>query len=75
MKRASRLLGLILFVCVLSGLLTQYGYDPEAPPEKVVTAFQRHFRPSCVDGMADAETRAMLSGLIALYGAKKGARA
>jgi len=59
----------------VSGLLTQYGYDPEAPPEKLVTAFQRHFRPSCVDGMADAETRAMLSGLIALYDAKKGARA
>ena len=51
---------------------TRYGYDPEAPLEKVVTAFQRHFRPSRVDGMADGETRAVLSGLIALYDAEKG---
>ena len=50
-------------------LLTRYGYDPEAPPEKIVTAFQRHFRPSRVDGMADTETRAVLSGLLALYDA------
>jgi N-acetylmuramoyl-L-alanine amidase len=57
------------------GLLTRYGYDPEAPPEKIVTAFQRHFRPSRVDGMADAESRAVLSGLVALYDAEKGARA
>jgi N-acetylmuramoyl-L-alanine amidase len=59
----------------VAGLLTHYGYDPEAPSEKIVTAFQRHFRPSRVDGMADAETRAVLSGLIALYDAKKGTRA
>ena len=59
----------------VSGLLMQYGYDPEASPEKVVTAFQRHFRSSCVDGMADAETRAVLSGLIALYDAEKEVRA
>ena len=56
-------------------LLTRYGYDPEAPPEKIVTAFQRHFRASRVDGMADAETRAVLSGLLALYDAQKGKRA
>jgi N-acetylmuramoyl-L-alanine amidase len=57
------------------GLMTRYGYDPEVAGDKVVTAFQRHFRPSRVDGMADAETRTMLSGLIALYAAKKGDRA
>jgi len=57
------------------GLLTHYGYDPDAPPEKAITAFQRHFRPSRVDGMADAETRRVLSGLIALYAAQKGERA
>jgi N-acetylmuramoyl-L-alanine amidase len=57
------------------GLLAHYGYDPEAPPEKIVTAFQRHFRPSRVGGMADAETRAVLSGLVALYDAEKGAHA
>ncbi len=53
-------------------LLARYGYDPEAALEKTVTAFQRHFRPTRVDGMADAETRALLAGLIALYDAKKG---
>src|SRR5215475_596581 len=48
-------------------LLTRYGYDPEADLDKAVMAFQRHFRPSRVDGIADAETRRMLSGLNALY--------
>jgi N-acetylmuramoyl-L-alanine amidase len=57
------------------GLLAHYGYDPDAPVEKIVAAFQRHFRPSRVDGMADAETRRVLSGLIALYAAQKGERA
>lgn len=33
----------------------------------VVTAFQRHYRPARVDGAADAETRALLAGLIALF--------
>jgi N-acetylmuramoyl-L-alanine amidase len=37
--------------------------DVDVPLAKVVTAFQRHFRPSCVDGMADAETRAILASL------------
>jgi N-acetylmuramoyl-L-alanine amidase len=59
----------------VAGLLAQYGYDPDAPPEKIVTAFQRHFRPSRVDGMADSETRKVLSGLIALYDAQKRERA
>ena len=54
------------------GLLAHCGYDPDAPPEKIITAFQRHFRPSRVDGMADAETRRVLSGLIALYAEQKG---
>jgi N-acetylmuramoyl-L-alanine amidase len=55
--------------------LARYGYDPAATPEEAVTAFQRHFRPSRVDGMADAETRKVLSGLIALYDEKKGTSA
>ena len=54
------------------GLLAHCGYDPDAPAEKIITAFQRHFRPSRVDGMADAETRRVLSGLIALYAEQKG---
>ena len=56
-------------------LLARYGYDPEVPVEKTVMAFQRHFRPSRIDGMADRETRTMLSGLIATYDAANGARA
>jgi N-acetylmuramoyl-L-alanine amidase len=56
-------------------LLARYGYDPDAPLEKTVAAFQRHFRPSRIDGVADRETRAMLSGLIAAYDARNGARA
>jgi len=59
----------------VAGLLAHYGYDPGAPLEKILTAFQRHFRPSRVDGMADSETRGVLSGLIALYAAQKGERA
>ena len=56
----------------MAALLAHFGYDPQVPPEKTVTAFQRHFRPARVDGMADAETRLMLAGLIALYDAQKG---
>lgn len=33
----------------------------------VVTAFQRHYRPATVDGVADPETRAMLAGLASLF--------
>jgi len=53
-------------------LLERYGYDPGVPVGKNLTAFQRHFRPTRVDGMADAETRALLAGLVALYDAEKG---
>jgi N-acetylmuramoyl-L-alanine amidase len=56
-------------------LLTRYGYDPDAPLGKTVAAFQRHFRPSCVDGMADLETRGMLAGLVEAYDAQNGGRA
>jgi N-acetylmuramoyl-L-alanine amidase len=49
--------------------LQRYGYgvapDMDVPLVKVITAFQRHFRPSCIDGMADAETRAILASLTA----------
>jgi N-acetylmuramoyl-L-alanine amidase len=56
----------------VAALLVRFGYDPEAALEKTLAAFQRHFRPARVDGMADAETRALLAGLIALYDAQKG---
>jgi N-acetylmuramoyl-L-alanine amidase len=59
----------------MASLLARYGYDPEVPLEKTVTAFQRHFRPSRVDGMADRETRGMLFGLLTAFDAASGARA
>jgi N-acetylmuramoyl-L-alanine amidase len=37
-------------------------YDPVT--EAVVRAFQRHFRPRCIDGIADAETQSLLHHLL-----------
>jgi N-acetyl-anhydromuramyl-L-alanine amidase AmpD len=44
--------------------LAQYGYDPNAPKDKVIAAFQRHFRPSRIDGIWDKECAALLSALL-----------
>jgi N-acetylmuramoyl-L-alanine amidase len=46
--------------------LQRYGYAPPiaVPPREIVKAFQRHFRPARVDGMADPETRALLASLL-----------
>jgi N-acetylmuramoyl-L-alanine amidase len=46
--------------------LAQFGYGvlPSIPLECVTTAFQRHFRPARVDGIADAECAAILAGLL-----------
>ncbi len=38
----------------------------DAPTSEVVAAFQRHWRPSRVDGLADGETRARLMALLRL---------
>jgi len=49
---------------VLPGL-ARWGYGVEGvPQETLVAAFQRHFRPSLVDGVADRETRARLAALL-----------
>jgi len=54
----------------LQARLSQYGYgvDPtgsyDALTEDVVTAFQRHFRPARVDGVADVSTQSTLSKLL-----------
>lgn len=44
-----------------------YGLAPEmdVAEKDVITAFQRHFRPSCMDGIADAECASLLAGLLA----------
>jgi N-acetylmuramoyl-L-alanine amidase len=46
--------------------LQRFGYAPpgDLPPEEIVKAFQRHFRPSQIDGIADAETLGLLADLL-----------
>jgi len=44
--------------------LTRYGYDPNAPLDKVVIAFQRHFRPKKLDGQWDSECAGLLASLL-----------
>jgi N-acetylmuramoyl-L-alanine amidase len=44
-------------------LLAEYGYDTAT--RQVISAFQRHFRPRRIDGRPDAETLALLAGLLA----------
>ena len=51
-------------------MLAEYGYDT-SDPAAALTAFQRHFRPKRVDGVADAESAALLAGLLWLAIASK----
>jgi N-acetylmuramoyl-L-alanine amidase len=44
--------------------LSRYGYDPGVPQEKVITAFQRHFRPKKLDGQWDGECAGLLAWLL-----------
>jgi N-acetylmuramoyl-L-alanine amidase len=44
--------------------LIRYGYDPQAPLDKVLTAFQRHFRPAKLDGQWDSECARLLASLL-----------
>ena len=61
-------------VFALQAGLTRLGYDLppsgrfDASTAAVVRAFQRHWRPERVDGVADGETRARLIGLLRLAG-------
>ena len=48
-----------------AALLASYGYEIEDLPASLA-AFQRHFRPSRCDGVADEETLALLNGLTGL---------
>lgn len=53
-------------VAALQQALRAYGYDIAhdgvfgAQMSAVISAFQRHFRPSCVDGQADGETQTLV---------------
>ena len=50
---------------IISKMLSSYGYDTENNSLKdVISAFQRHFRPKCFDGIADDETISILSRLL-----------
>jgi len=53
--------------------LGRYGYDPDAPQDKLIMAFQRHFRPKKLDGRWDGECGRLLSGLLRLIGPASGA--
>jgi N-acetylmuramoyl-L-alanine amidase len=44
--------------------LCRYGYDPGAGEQKIVTAFQRHFRPAKIDGVWDRECARLLQSLL-----------
>jgi N-acetylmuramoyl-L-alanine amidase len=44
--------------------LIRYGYDPNAPQDKVITAFQCHFRPGKLDGKWDNECAGLLTDLL-----------
>lgn len=47
--------------------LSNIGYDTALDPAVVISAFQRRFRPSRVDGFADEETRARAAAIRALF--------
>jgi N-acetylmuramoyl-L-alanine amidase len=51
----------------VAAMLSRWGYAiPTEGPRAALTAFQRHFRPARIDGMADDETMARLTALLAL---------
>lgn len=44
-------------------LLAAIGYNPDLPLSMVLTEFQRRYRPSCLDGVLDAETMGLVEAL------------
>jgi N-acetylmuramoyl-L-alanine amidase len=48
--------------------LARFGYDPDAPQDKVIMAFQRHFRPKKLDGRWDGECAGLLASLLSMAG-------
>ena len=49
---------------LVSSALARFGYDPDAPLDKAIAAFQRHFRPKTLDGVWDDECARLLHGLL-----------
>ncbi|WP_371243365.1 N-acetylmuramoyl-L-alanine amidase [Pantoea sp. KPR_PJ] len=61
-------------VSVIQALLKRYGYDQipqngvlDEDTQKIISAFQMHFRPEDISGRADAETEAIARALIDKY--------
>lgn len=44
--------------------LARFGYDPAVPQDKVIIAFQRHFRPARLTGQWDGECAGLLADLL-----------
>jgi N-acetylmuramoyl-L-alanine amidase len=63
-------------IAQFQGLLAKYGYDVptsgnfDVTTRDVVAAFQRHFRPAQVDGVADTSTIVTLKALVAARNAR-----
>jgi N-acetylmuramoyl-L-alanine amidase len=63
-------------IAEIQGLLNRYGYDIptsgnfDSATRDVIAAFQRHFRPAQVDGVADTSTIATIKALIAARAAR-----
>lgn len=58
---------------VLLDLLARYGYEVKTTmtpreQQRVIMAFQMHFRPALWNGVADAETQAIVESLLEKYG-------
>lgn len=51
----------------VTDMLARYGYDT-SDAAAAITAFQRHFRPARLDGVADSEIAGRLCALLALCG-------
>lgn len=47
-----------------TAMLGRYGYNVSLPLNVLITAFQRHFRPSLCDGRVDQETLGRLASLL-----------
>ena len=65
-------------IAEIQALLAKYGYDVSASGKfdgatrDVIVAFQRHFRPARVDGIADTSTVATIKSLLAARDAQAG---
>ena len=52
----------------IAKMLKNWGYAIGDDPAPALIAFQRHFRPARLDGVADAETASRLAALLAKFG-------